>query len=47
MQNKMKKGRYDTLEFGLPEEKKVKKTETLYHVGDNQPVDYIMEFKEE
>ncbi|MBD2798906.1 type VI secretion system tip protein VgrG [Xenorhabdus sp. M] len=37
----------DTLEFSIPEEKKVKKTETLYRVGDNQPVDYIMEFKEE
>ncbi|MDE9566320.1 type VI secretion system tip protein VgrG [Xenorhabdus bovienii] len=36
----------DTLEFSIPEEQKTKKTKTLYHVGDNQPVDYIMEFEE-
>ncbi|KLU15833.1 MULTISPECIES: type VI secretion system Vgr family protein [Xenorhabdus] len=37
----------DTLEFSLPEAQKKKKTKTLYHVGNNQPVDYVMEFKEE
>ncbi|WFQ78128.1 type VI secretion system tip protein TssI/VgrG (plasmid) [Xenorhabdus sp. SF857] len=37
----------DSLEFSIPEEQKKKKTQTLYHVGDNQPVDYTMEFKEE
>ncbi|OTA20045.1 Rhs element Vgr family protein [Xenorhabdus beddingii] len=36
----------DTLEFSLPEAQQKKKTKTLYHVGDNQPVDYVMEFKE-